>query len=186
MVLFGLRAGSVLYCFGGSDVTEYDIQSRIFWRHPSARIIAPNYTPPGWYECDAYIVTPSGYAEEYEIKLSRSDFFADSSKEHGFALPRGGHRYECKGVTKHAHLEHGDPEGPSRFWFVLSRGIVSMDEVPAWAGVVFVEKGVGRLTQERKAPRLHREKVSARTVAHVAKIFCYRYRELRNQRARAM
>jgi outer membrane autotransporter protein len=40
----------------------------------------PNYTPKNWFECDVMAVTKAGYLEEYEIKLSASDFKADSKK----------------------------------------------------------------------------------------------------------
>lgn len=34
------------------------------------------------HECDVLKVTPSGYATEYEIKVSKSDFKADIKKKH--------------------------------------------------------------------------------------------------------
>lgn len=35
------------------------------------------------HECDVLKLTPSGYATEYEIKISKSDFKADLKKKHG-------------------------------------------------------------------------------------------------------
>lgn len=34
------------------------------------------------HECDILDLTPSGYATEYEIKISRSDFLAEKKKKH--------------------------------------------------------------------------------------------------------
>lgn len=42
----------------------------------------PTRTHETLHECDILKVTPSGYATEYEIKISKSDFKADSRKKH--------------------------------------------------------------------------------------------------------
>ena len=51
--------------------------------NPRQNIIVPNIS---WgflsHEADLYIIRPSGYAVEVEIKISKSDFLADFKKKH--------------------------------------------------------------------------------------------------------
>lgn len=62
-------------------ITELDIQIALWKDLQSSRdLVMPNYTPKKWFECDVMAVTKAGYLEEYEIKLSASDFKADAKK----------------------------------------------------------------------------------------------------------
>jgi hypothetical protein len=65
--------------------------------------------------------------------------------------------------------------------------MVGPDEVPEWAGLIYVGEYkphttvAARLTfhDERPAPRLHREKVPAKVVEHCRSVFYYRFWNLR-------
>src|SRR5690606_6291621 len=94
-----------------------------------------------------------GYAREYEIKTSRSDFLADRRKSH-------------LGRVKHDELAEGATCGPTRFWFVTPVGLLTEGDIPEWAGwieiagaeVLWKAKEIVR----RPAPQLHREKFGFR------------------------
>lgn len=169
-------------------VTEHQIQTAIYWDRCSAAMVAPNYTPHGWYECDVWVLTKASYGYEFEIKTSVADFRADAKKEGGvsYRYRTGTVVHRSKGGTKHTHLEYRDPVGPSRFWFVVPADMVALTDVPNWAGLIYAHArpyNRVRLTVVRDAPRLHRVKVSDRVRRHAASVFYHRYWNLRNKRS---
>ena len=105
----------------------------------------PTYTPIGWWECDIFEVTAAGVFREYEIKLSRADFFADRRKEQpGKYLGRDPEtRQPLRGPAgvKHDLLARGYPRGPQRFWFVAPEGILAVADMPLWAGLIVLVIG---------------------------------------------
>ncbi len=171
----------------GPDVmalTERRIQHAIYREKVSAcRIIMPNFTPPEWFECDVWAVTKAGFAHEYEVKLTRTDFLNDCLKKDG------------RMMNKHGMLGRGDERCPSRFWFVI--GALAWKEipesgVPAFAGIIRAEALVlrepqlrpnslpsfrqyVRLTIVRPAPRLNRIKVDERVIQLAYRSSYYRY-----------
>ena len=162
-------------------VTASEIQNQIYheiWGR--SHVVAPNYTPYDWWECDVWAVSkPAGLGVEYEVKLSRSDFKADAKRKI--------ERYSCRAAAvvvrrhKHTELETKSVNGPSRFWYVMPLNLVTIEEVPTFAGLMWVTatKAFGRkyvtLTIVRQAPLLHREKVAQAKIDHAKSIFYYRY-----------
>jgi hypothetical protein len=82
----------------------------------NCNLIVPNisYGLGFHYELDLLVVTKSGYADEIEIKISKSDLKADAKKEHGhhsekikrlyFAVPKFMEEYALKNIPKRAGL----------------------------------------------------------------------------------
>lgn len=132
--------------------------------------IMPNFTPVGWWENDVFEITGAGYWIEYEIKVSRGDFFADAKKYNteypeGFQWDPVKKEYP-KGVqrTKHERLADGDIKGPNRFYFLVPKGLVKPEEIPAWAGLIYAYKNEAddryiRFDQVVKAPLIHKSKL---------------------------
>lgn len=144
------------------------IRSLVRWRYAKSFTL-PNYTPAQWWECDVFHTTNAGYFTEFEVKVSREDFFNDATKV----------RTERRTNTvfnKHDLLAAGSHQGPSRFFFVVPVGLVKEHEVPKWAGVIEVAKTErARFCTEtivRPAPRLHDQKFDAKILVH-AKGVCY-------------
>lgn len=138
------------------------------WRRA---FVLPNYTPARWWECDLFELTDGGFFREYEVKLSRGDFFADAKKAapiypRPYGMPE---RVE----NKHALLSGRDTRCPSQFWFVTPAELIKPAEVPEWAGLIEIRDSGGRLYEKEavKAPRLHRLKFPA-NAAH-ARTVCY-------------
>jgi hypothetical protein len=151
-------------------MTASDIIRAVMRDRWERNFVIPNYTPRHWFECDVFEVTRAGFFREYEVKLSRSDFFADRAKvqhrwEESGGDPGCSHTmtgtlaglasvYTCRdcGMTqtrlcesKHDRLAKGDSRGPSRFWFVAPLGLLEIADVPPWAGLIEVlNRGLNR------------------------------------------
>lgn len=172
-------------------MTERDIQRELYWsRRGGCSLIVPNYTPWSWFECDIFAVTKIGYFHEYEIKLTISDFKADRHKTRARGHWENGRWLRHPVQTKHARLASADIRGPSRFTYVVPEGMVVLDPperidptacLPDWAGLIYVVPIMSdgypvryRLSSVRTGPRLHREKVTPRTVEHARRVCYYR------------
>lgn len=112
--------------------------------------LMPNFTPRGWWECDVFELTGAGYFTEYEVKVSRSDFRADSSKAR--------RTYIGPVTKKHDMLSARSKHGPVRFYFCTPVGLIEQKDLPEWAGLIeFRETADGEAREERgiDGPRLH-------------------------------
>lgn len=112
----------------------------------SYTILIPNFY---WdaYEMDLMVIKTSGLVYEYEIKISRADFFNDMKKG------RGGFFTEAE--NKHLIIQDGK-RICNRFYFVVPEGLVKKDEVPAYAGLIY---HTGRSFDHVKTGKiLHRNK----------------------------
>lgn len=77
----------------------------------------------GAYEMDMMCIKQSGYTYEYEIKVSRADYMNDFKK--------------CsQGKLKHDQLSHGELAA-NRFFFVVPEGLIKLEEVPAYCGLMY-------------------------------------------------
>ncbi len=164
-------------------MNAWDIQRAVMRDRWRRNFMLPNYTPSKWWECDLFELTESGFFREYEVKISRADFFADAKKQSQvYPWPYG---KSAVFENKHALLTQRDPRCPAQFWFVTPAGLVKPEEVPEWAGLIELSGGsfgeqIGdkiishsRLSEREviKAPRLHRVKFSS-TAAHAMTV-CY-------------
>lgn len=174
-------------------------------------------------ESDFFSITSTGYSQEVEVKISRSDFKADFKKykHNSFKQIINGQKYivrkgcveykiwqpimeilvgeDGKAVTvedkwgrkrpkrvpsgkfrpyismmgdDHAnkkikegirvealntHIRIFKPILPNKFWFAVPEGLVSLDEVPEYAGLYYISED-GKITTVRRAPFIHKEK----------------------------
>lgn len=152
------------------------------------KLACPNYTPLGWWECDLFTVTPADMFVEYEIKLTRADFFHDQEKKPQDWKSRMREARGDEVLTKHARLERKDTQGPSRFFFVTPKGLLKPEEIPPWAGLIEIDRaGSPRYGfrwsagECKKAPQLHRDKVNPKVVEHCHSVFYYRFWNLRRK-----
>jgi len=82
----------------GNSVSYLEIELAISKLYGTRQhIIVPNcyinFGTSSDYECDLIIIKRSGYAEEIEIKMSKSDLKADLKKKHGHVDERLQHLY---------------------------------------------------------------------------------------------
>lgn len=130
-------------------------------------IAAPNVYAFGKYESDLLAVTKSFYTVEFEVKLTRADFRNDAKKNHTHYHrdDRGKLVFESKQVetirgvvnrnvpkaeprSKYDWLLNGD--GANRLYYVVPRGLLKLEEVPAWAGLIECETYEQRMRREAK------------------------------------
>jgi len=166
-------------------------------------------------ESDFFSITTSGYAQEIEIKVSRSDFKADfkKSKHDSFRQIFSGQKYivergqvtykvkepimmnfvgedgrgvyeEISGRKKvkrvpsgkfYEYITIGEPSKnsesqaistairifkpvlPNKFWFAVPENLISIDEIPDYAGLFYITES-GKLKIIKNAPFIHKEK----------------------------
>jgi hypothetical protein len=141
---------------------------RILFSHylRSDIIICPNTEAIGW-EADLVVVQPTDYVAEIEIKISRSDFKADFKKEIKHQQLAGGGRTHWRG-------------GPNQFFYAVPAGMVRLDEVPAYAGLIYVHAPAGygpeyhRAEVMRAAPRLHTRKADTKLLRRITRSLMYK------------
>lgn len=167
-------------------------------------------------ESDFFSVTASGYAQEIEVKVSRSDFKADfkKGKHKSFEQIFSGQKYvvkkgyvtwkvkepimmnfigeDGKGVLEEdkygrkrvkkvpsgkfrEYISMGKPDKnfesvaistgirifkpilPNKFWFAVPENLISIDEIPDYAGLYYITER-GKLKIIKRAPFIHKEK----------------------------
>lgn len=111
------------------QLTESKIQKIVleqFFAPNSIKYKAENLFIYGW-ESDAWIMTKSGLCYEFEIKISRSDFFNDfkhKEKKHGFL--RASNKQYLNAI-------------PNFFYYVVSKDLITAEEVPEYAGLCYID-----------------------------------------------
>jgi len=138
------------------SLTARQITVKLFWDlRGASQILIPRYTPRDWWECDLWRLTKSGYTDEYEIKLSVSDFKADLSKS---KRTFGGYNAETKKWIENYRVKHDELQqgkGPNRFWYVVRSDMPEV-AIPTYAGLMIVD---GRAIYTKiAAPKLHSKK----------------------------
>jgi hypothetical protein len=118
-------------------------------------IIVPNSCVFGW-ESDMVSVTRSGYINEFEIKVTRSDFRKDAKKLRARILIDPEAVYSGSYVFRR----------PNYFYYAVPAGMIEPDDVPEYAGLIYVRKEVhsntlyyGITSQVKAAVRLHSGKI---------------------------
>lgn len=121
------------------------IQTALFTRYHDRYEMMNANAFLGRYECDFLGIRRSGFIDEFEIKLTRSDFRADFCKS-------------CEDVLKHDELLNGKLP-PNYFYFVAPEGIIKLEELnPKYGLIEVTDKGV--LKTRKEARRLHKDKAS--------------------------
>jgi len=151
-------------------MTETEIQNALATRMRGRghEYIVPNVSPWGRiWEADVVSITKSGYAVEYEIKCSDTDFRKDKEKR------------------RHQELQKDSPyiwrgHGPCRFLYVFSPDVDTGSlDIPDYAGVVEPTDTGCYSPNLREAPRLHDKKVHNDGIEYLARGLMHRYWDLR-------
>jgi len=118
----------------------------------------------GLQECDVISVSKSDFIYEYEVKISRGDFKKDFNKPKHALITEGKFIKESnkKGIKETWYLV------PNYFYFVVPNNLVSLDEIPNYAGLIYVDEN-SNFNIIKKAPIIHKTKASTdfiRAMAH--------------------
>lgn len=149
---------------------------RSFYFHlrKSEIIVLPNFYY-GHYEMDLFCLNGKEEIVEYETKISLHDYKIDFLKSHF----EGGYSEENR-VFKHDQIRKG--ERCNKFYFVVPHELVSLDDVPSYAGLIYY--GVNQLYSFRvikRAPVLHNRKPSPDFYKKLVKTMAYRESNIRRK-----
>ena len=128
----------------------------------------------GHFEADILEITKAGYSYEYEVKVSRADFKKDVEKR----------KYDVKKYDLLTGCER-----VNYFSYVVPEGLISADEVPEFAGLIYVNTheskysdGKGTYIKHRlftktvKSPvKLSKEKFSSESLMKCYESTYYRF-----------
>lgn len=138
------------------------------------------------WESDKLIETKTGYIYEFEIKISKADFkndFKNKKDKHMILagskacgqeyLPSFLEWYEKlverakTSAYARANLAHYESDRernkidnqrkPNKFYYAVPEGLIQPEEVPAYAGLIWVTN-TGGLIEKKKAPYIHKDK----------------------------
>lgn len=129
------------------------------------------------HEADVFAINGTEYMWEFEIKTSRGDFKGDFKKK------RKHHYLSTRFAFKRKYLK--DKNGkrtkewrplfyiPNRFYYVCEEGMIEKNEVPEYAGLIYVTKK-GEYKEQKRAPLLHKEKATKEVYQQAARIVSQR------------
>lgn len=142
----------------------------LFYRTQHTRYddLIPNAYAKNWAECDILCIRPSGFVDEIEIKVSRSDFKADFNKTVWMSGEGD--------VNKHLLLQQ--QRSPiNYFWFMMPENLMALDEIPEYAGVLYamIRRDQLFLKTARQPKRLHKNKCDLDFRYHASRKIQYRY-----------
>lgn len=131
--------------------TERRIQNLIYYEFYKSLLLIPNVKLFAW-ESDVLGISKKGEITEFEIKLTREDFLRDfeKSKHKQFLNPPKTRRM------------------PSRFYFVCPSEVIRLEEVPDYAGLIWVDSflyptnGGGRAWEKKRAPIISKYRIDPR------------------------
>ena len=124
--------------------TEERMQERLHNFRSNPRYVLKNLYVFGW-ESDLLFLSSSGIWTEIEIKVSRADFLADLRNK----------------TEKHEILKDTQNRmKPNRFFYAVPEGLVQPEEVPEYAGLIWVTEWFSVQTVKKIAPQLHRTKIT--------------------------
>lgn len=122
--------------------------------------VTTRFTGMGLAECDCISISKADFIYEYEIKISRADFKKDFSKIKHTNIINENYTKTKMGETFYLL--------PNYFNFVTPRDLIKLEEVPDYAGLIFMDDD-GSFEVMRKPKLLHNTKANTlfiRKVAH--------------------
>lgn len=103
------------------------------------------------WESDSLSVTMSGYVYECEIKISRADFKNDKKKTRKHQILEGTY------VPKRENAPY--PMRPNYFLYAVPEGLITKEELPPYAGLIYVNDIFPYVHVEVQPPKLHPNKI---------------------------
>lgn len=129
------------------------IQKSLLNYIPSHRFRFKNTYVFGW-ESDICFFSNAGYCTEIEIKISRSDFFADFKKK-----------------DKHEYIQNPiKNRKPHYFYYACQENLIDFSEIPTYAGLIYVTKN-GWSKTIKTAPKIHKEKLDIKDLNLTDKLY---------------
>jgi NTP pyrophosphatase (non-canonical NTP hydrolase) len=184
---------------GKIDQETKDIQKAIYFycKCRNQEYMVSNKHLLRWFECDFLSITKSDFLTEFEIKQSRSDFrrdFTDKKVKHAWlegkratdllieSDPSGKETvvesFSPNFIGSQQTIKMNDYIGPNYFYYVCPNSLIKFEEIPSYAGLIYVRENstnTPSLSIIKKAPLLHKVKVTEDTKISILKRFMYDY-----------
>lgn len=149
-------------------------------------------------EADLFFIRKSGFCDEVEIKVSRSDLLADAKKvvqyrECEYKTSSGDSREDTQWLDDHDHLTFMQKKkiiapwqmlkrqalqkgvmDANYFWYAIKEGIGGVDDIPKYAGLIIIRDD-GSAFVTRSPDRLHKNKMSFERMYKIARKASYRF-----------
>lgn len=110
------------------------------------------------HECDVLGVSRAGYMYEYEVKISRADFKKDFEK-----------RYKHNNMAARKSLfSNGRYVCPNYFYYVVPEGLVSIEEIPEYAGLIQIDPFSIQFIEAKSPAKIHAHKADDRMIKKIA------------------
>lgn len=160
--------------------SEEYIQRKLnsFFAESTKKYVVENLFVFEW-ESDKLIITRSGYAYEFEVKISKSDFKADFKKEDKHTILEGKKEFlpsydkvldMWKGLQADNYRTSRFKK-PNYFYYAVPEGLIDVNDVPEYAGLIYVLPEGEKKSNDGKwcwdgfyvaksAPKLHGTKYS--------------------------
>lgn len=160
-------------------MTEKDISDAIIQNLAERQfsIYLTHFNGGGFAEADVFAINKSGLMFEYEIKISRSDYFADfKNKTH-----KHNNLQNNTAITIYDEWKRGKKTGnevthiglSNRFYYVCPHDMIRIDEVPKYAGLIYIDGE--KVIEIKKAPIIHKNKADERVYKRIATILSERF-----------
>mgnify|MGYP001573654621 CR=1 FL=1 len=153
--------------------TEKKIQEILAWHciNKGHHGICPNSGVFGW-EADLVSFTNSFFGNEYEIKITKSNFRQDKKKQRK--------HWELQ-KSKQTGPSYKNTPGPVYFWYCCPAELAAEIklEIPEYAGLLAVR--VNFVEVIKRAPRLHKEPISQQQYDFILRGLMFRYWKQRNK-----
>lgn len=162
------------------EMSESVIQPRLFQHlyKKGHKLIVPNFQGFFTGEIDVCSVMKSGLVNEYEIKISRSDFFADAKKENKhtvFEKMSAGVFFEKRSYYSGSGIYQIEFTAPNYFYYVVPTDLVKTEEVPHYAGLIYINpENSFDLRSVKKAVRIHQQPMPTEIRAKAAVALMWR------------
>jgi hypothetical protein len=140
-------------------ITEKEICDKLNYKYAgNCKYKVANAFIFGW-ESDFFVQKENGYAYEFEVKISRSDFFHDKQKiDKHLALQEPSHLTLFRDVINNASRN----SKPNKFFYVVPENLVKESEVPVYAGLMYFTRM--DIVTVKEAPFIHKEKMQFENV----------------------
>lgn len=142
-----------------------------------------------YLETDFLIVKENGFIYDIEIKISKSDFKADFKKKkheilkNGFIIASSYFaRTEGDILARYNKGDKVEVERPNRFYFCVPENLIKKEDVPDYAGLLYVTE-FGGIRKVKEAKLLHKNKKLKEIESTLCRKFYYSYLALKEQKS---
>ena len=158
-----------------NEIADVIIKSMVERQFP---IFLTTFAGRGMDEADVFGINNNGFMYEYEIKRSRADFLSEFKNKDGkhrkLADRISSKTYDVWKKGKRTDEKETFIIIPNRFYFACEEGLIKPEELPEYAGLVYIDPTINQFTEKKNAPLLHKLKANEQIYQRVSNILSQR------------